>query len=107
MTRICIVAGFIAIASAASAAPVGPAMDAKLATGAEGTYSETCAYCHGSNVGPIILGRHLPADMIKATVRGGRGAMPAFRPTEISDADLAVLADWISASKADASEHGK
>ena len=107
MTRILIVAGLLAVASATAAAPVGPALDAKLSTGAEGTYSETCAYCHGSNVGPIILGRHLPADMIKSTVRGGRGAMPAFRPTEINDADLAALADWISASKPDAGEHGK
>ena len=34
--------------------------DAKLATGPEGTYSRTCGYCHGSNVGPVILGHNIP-----------------------------------------------
>jgi len=107
MARVWIALTAASLAGSVAAAPVGPALDAKPSVGPEGTYGETCAYCHGSNVGPIILGRHLPADMIKGTVRAGRGAMPAFRPTEISDADLAALADWISMSKPDASEHGK
>ena len=97
--------GFLIVAGLAAAA--APAMNAKTTAGAEGAYAETCAYCHGSGVGPIILGRGLPADAIKAAVRGGRGAMPAFRPAEITDADLAALADWISASKADVAEPGK
>ena len=60
MPRFWIVAGLAVAASAAGAAPVGPALDAKPAPDAEGAYAETCAYCHGSGVGPIILGRHLP-----------------------------------------------
>ena len=31
-------------------------------------------------VGPIILGRKIPAATVQAMVRSGRGAMPAFRP---------------------------
>jgi mono/diheme cytochrome c family protein len=81
--------------------------DARLGNGPEGIYSRTCGYCHGANVGPIILGLKLPAELIRSTVRTGQGAMPAFRSTEISDADLKGLSDWISDSPADTHEHGK
>jgi mono/diheme cytochrome c family protein len=73
----------------------------------EQVYAKVCGYCHGRNVGPIILGRQLPADAIKAIARSGRNAMPAFRPTEITHAELDNLAKWISASKASTQEHGK
>jgi mono/diheme cytochrome c family protein len=33
--------------------------------------------------------------------------MPAFRPTEITDAELKALSNWISTSKADPKEHGQ
>jgi mono/diheme cytochrome c family protein len=81
--------------------------DAKLATGPEGTYSRTCGYCHGANVGPVILGLNIPPEAIQTVVRSGMGAMPAFRPTEISDADLKRLSEWISHSPAETNEHGK
>ncbi len=70
-------------------------------------YERTCGYCHGHNVGPIIRGRNLPAAVITTFVRSGNGAMPAFKPTEISDAELAGLARWISTSAADPKEHGQ
>lgn len=70
-------------------------------------YASTCGYCHGANVGPIILGRHLAADAIKALVRRGPNAMPAFRPTEISAAELDALAQWVEASEAAPTEHGQ
>ena len=69
-------------------------------------YAQTCGYCHGRNVGPIILGRQLPADYIKAMARGGRNGMPAFRPTEITKGELDGLAVWISASPKPAKELG-
>jgi len=81
--------------------------DAKLAPGPEGTYARTCGYCHGANVGPVILGRNLPPEAIEAVVRSGRGAMPAFRPTEISEEELTALADWVSKSPPRAGEAGK
>jgi len=73
----------------------------------EKIYAVTCGYCHGTNVGPIILGRHLPPASILFMTRNGRNAMPAFRPTEISNAELEKLAAWISASAANPKEQGK
>lgn len=70
-------------------------------------YSVTCGYCHGRNVGPILLGRKLQPDYIRSVARTGPNGMPAFRPTEISDSELEALARWIAGSKADPKEHGK
>jgi mono/diheme cytochrome c family protein len=70
-------------------------------------YGNTCGYCHGRNIGPVIRGRALPAEMIKMTVRHGRNGMPAFRSSEITNAELTALAKWISVSKADPAEKGK
>lgn len=73
----------------------------------EQIYAQTCGYCHGRNVGPVIRGRALPAELVKAMVRSGPNAMPAFRPTEISNAELERLAAWIAASRADPAERGQ
>jgi len=73
----------------------------------ETIYASTCGYCHGHNVGPIIRGRGLPPEAVVPIVRAGLGAMPAFKPTEITDAELAGLARWISESAADPKEHGQ
>ena len=89
----------LAAGKAAEAAPAGHTP--------ERIYATTCGYCHGHNVGPIILGRGIPATTVQAMVRGGRGAMPAFRPTEITNAELAALSRWIEKSKANPKEHGK
>lgn len=75
--------------------------------GPEEVYAKVCGYCHGKNVGPIILGRKLDTDMIKAVVRQGRNGMPAFRPTEVSKSELDSLSAWISKSAPRAEEHGK
>lgn len=68
-------------------------------------YAKTCGYCHGQHVAPVIRGRNLPPQIIAQYVRSGPRAMPAFRPTEISDAELKALAQWVSTSKADPKEH--
>lgn len=73
----------------------------------EQTYAQICGYCHGRNVGPILLGRQLPPESIRLIARHGQNGMPAFRPTEVTEAELDALATWISASKADAKEHGQ
>ena len=73
----------------------------------EEIYAKTCGYCHGANVGPVIRGRALSVDAIKLMVRNGPNSMPAFRPTEITHAELDALAIWISASKADPKERGQ
>jgi mono/diheme cytochrome c family protein len=69
-------------------------------------YAKTCGYCHGKNIGPVIRGRALPAEAIKRQVRHGQNGMPAFRPTEITNAELDALTKWISVSKADPAEQG-
>ncbi len=70
-------------------------------------YARTCGYCHGHNVGPVIRGRNLPAPVIAAMVRSGQGAMPAFKPTEITDTELQALAQWLSTAPADPRERGQ
>lgn len=73
----------------------------------EVVYAKVCGYCHGRNIGPILLGRKLPADMVSLVVREGRNGMPAFRPTEVSNAELAALAKWISTAPPRPEENGK
>lgn len=73
----------------------------------EAIYAKTCGYCHGQHVAPLIRGRSIPEDMTWQIVRRGQRAMPAFRPTEISNAELKSLAAWLKASKADPKEHGQ
>ncbi len=73
----------------------------------EAVYAKTCGYCHGQHVAPIIRGRGLPVEVIEQYVRTGPRGMVAFRPTEISDAELKALAKWLNASKADPKEKGE
>lgn len=73
----------------------------------EQIYAQTCGYCHGVNVGPVIRGRHLPAAVIKSFVRMGPNAMPAFRETEITNEELDALATWLEQSEADPKERGQ
>jgi mono/diheme cytochrome c family protein len=70
-------------------------------------YAQTCGYCHGRNIGPIILGRKLSPELVKVMVRSGPNGMPAFRQTEISDIELASLSKWISRSKKNKLEMGR
>lgn len=70
-------------------------------------YARTCAYCHAAGVAPSIRGRGLPVEGVITYVRSGPRGMPAFRPTEITNAELAALAKWISVSKADSREKGE
>lgn len=63
-------------------------------------YAKICAYCHEAHVGPQIRNRELPAAYIRAVVRNGNRAMPAFRPSEIDDESLIKLADFISNKEA-------
>lgn len=98
----------LAVPLIGAAAPGSQPLGATLAQRSpQKTYASTCAYCHGANVGPIILGRHLPADYVRQMVRAGRNAMPAFRPSEISPAELDQLASWISTSSANPQEKGQ
>ncbi|MDR5894304.1 cytochrome c [Halomonas mongoliensis] len=62
-------------------------------------YRQVCAHCHATDkaVGPVITNAFPEAAQeswgtyIQLTVRNGRAAMPAFRHSEISDAELKAL----------------
>ena len=95
----------LGLASAAFAAPKLGEYQPQRAP--EEVYAKVCGYCHGRNIGPILFGRNLPTDMVKAVARQGRNGMPAFRPTEVTNAELDALATWISKAPARVEEHGK
>lgn len=94
----------------ASMDPVAPSREP------QALWSRYCAGCHDPGLGhpgtmmlgvkkgeelAVIMGREdLPAEYIKTIVRGGLLEMAPFRPTEISDDELAALADWIRATPA-------
>jgi len=62
-------------------------------------YQTICKYCHETGVGPEIKLRQLPAVYTTHIVRHGFRAMPAFRPTEISDQELERVAVFIERNK--------
>ncbi|MEH3107721.1 MAG: cytochrome c [Sphingomonas fennica] len=97
----------LALLLAALPGPLIAATPAPAPRPPQAIYATTCGYCHGHNVGPIILGRALPPELVTFMVRHGKGAMPAFRPTEITPAELTALASWIAAAPAAPKEHGQ
>ena len=70
----------------------------------EEVYGKVCGYCHERGVGPVIKGRQLPEEYIRRVVRYGNRAMPAFRPSEISDALLAQVAHRVSSAPVNAAK---
>lgn len=58
-----------------------------------------CGYCHGAGVAKQLLGARLPAAVVAQIVRQGLPQMPAFMPTQVSNAELGALAEWISRSE--------
>lgn len=59
---------------------------------------DNCAACHGSDfsgsMGPSLLG--VDEDTFVSAVREGPGAMPAYTSDQISDDDLAFMAEYFS-----------
>ena len=61
-------------------------------------FSTYCAGCHGANgQGTAIAPRNagIAPAVVMAKVRSGGGIMPAFSAAQISDAELALLADYV------------
>ena len=58
-----------------------------------------CAKCHEAGVGPNLKGRGLPPEYFAAIARNGFNAMPAFRVTDIDDATLQSLGEYLSQTK--------
>jgi mono/diheme cytochrome c family protein len=92
-----------AAAAAATARPAGGKI-----------YDKWCSDCHSTPSGPgsLALQRryagavpavleqrsNLPPDFVKLVVRRGMSFMPSFRKTEISDAELALVAAYLAPS---------
>ena len=96
--------------------------DAPPAARGEAVFRKVCAPCHGAGPGndgsPMLPGtaklqakyqgavpaalekrRDLTAEALRVFVRNGVGAMPRFRKTEISDADIDAMAAWLQEGK--------
>ncbi|MCC7461302.1 MAG: cytochrome c [Gammaproteobacteria bacterium] len=99
-----VAAGRFVVGMAAALALLGPghaaAQSAGEWRGPEQLWGALCGYCHGAGVSLQLLGAKLPAATIAEFTRKGLKAMPPFAPTQISDAELAALAAWISRSEA-------
>lgn len=84
-------------------------------------FAHSCAPCHGTGPGddgsPMLPGTaalaakyagtrpaalelrdDLPAPLLQFFVRRGVGAMPAFRPAELGDADIEAIANYLLAT---------
>ena len=70
---------------------------AQWATGKQ-LYDNVCGHCHAPevNVGPSLGGRGLPEAYIKAIVRNGFNAMPAFPDSYVDDESIAKVAEYIA-----------
>lgn len=73
----------------------------------EQIYRTFCVSCHGTGIGPVILGREYPAQAVAVFVRNGAYTMPAFMPSEINDQELNALGRWVQDSAAPKDEKGE
>lgn len=61
-------------------------------------YMANCQQCHPAGregLGPALNNKPLPRFAVRFQVRHGLGAMPAFGPGDISDADLEAVVDYV------------
>lgn len=104
-----------AVRAQTPAAPAVPATDAEVKSG-KAVFDQWCASCHsegrymgGTNglrakykdTRPALLEQRtdLSAEQVKFFVRRGVGIMAPFRKTEITDAQLDVLARYLSRNR--------
>ncbi|HTW38254.1 MAG TPA: cytochrome c [Steroidobacteraceae bacterium] len=62
-------------------------------------WRRTCGYCHNDRVARELRGTGISAPLLISAVRSGPGGMPSFAPSEVSDAELEQLAQWIAAQR--------
>lgn len=67
---------------------------------AEHIWRSSCQYCHENTpFAPKVLGRNLPVELSRYFIRNGGAGMPVFRLSELSDAEVEMLAQWIYQSQ--------
>ena len=61
-------------------------------------YDKVCGYCHDPEVGvgTVLAGRDLPEVYVRAIVRSGLNAMPAFPASFVDDESIARLAEYLA-----------
>ncbi len=92
----------VAATSAAPAATSAAPAAAGNVTAGKTVFDQNCSPCHpggAAGVGPALAGKNLPATTITTTVRNGRGSMPAFPTTKISDQQLNDLVAYVQSLK--------
>jgi mono/diheme cytochrome c family protein len=104
-----LVAGGAAIAQAPPAPKPTTLSSRPGASGGEALYLEHCSHCHGPNgMGTGLLARrvqpalleardNLPAAYVVIAARQGIGNMPPVPRGEVSDEELALIADYLAA----------
>lgn len=99
----------MAVLACAIASPVAMLSASDAQRSAEQIYATRCAYCHDAGGwGTRALAKRMPEDQAlllqrsdlpaaytKYVVRRGLRSMPAFNPSELTDAELDALADWL------------
>ena len=115
LLTIVVLAGSLMGAAAPSAAAqpaASPAATAAAAPPGKAVFDRWCAECHapghghpgtqqlgwtrGEKLAVLEQRKDLVPDYVNLVVRRGLVEMPPYRPTEISDAELAQLADYLS-----------
>jgi len=59
--------------------------------------TQNLAYLYGAEKAALADRDNLTPEYVRIMVRFGRGLMPGFRPSEISDEQLKLLADYLAA----------
>jgi mono/diheme cytochrome c family protein len=102
----------VAASCAALAATLVPVAAQEPAVDGKALYQSQCATCHsagermpgtlalavkyGSARSPVLDAEPVAAALVKLAVRRGVNAMPSFRKTEISDAELEAIAVYLA-----------
>ena len=73
------------------------AQDRVYSSGVE-AYEKLCGYCHRPEVGvgTVIERRELPPEFVRAIVRNGLNAMPAFPETHIDDETIDEITAYLA-----------
>ena len=115
LMTVAVLAGAAAIAATAVAADPRGATTAPELEHGKLVFAHWCAPCHGPAPrlagtlalqtkykgdlpAPLELREDLNADVIRLFVRQGAGAMPSFRKSELSDADVDAIAAYLQAT---------